>query len=141
MSVRWETEGLQTVGIVCLVIMFLKLMHLLGLIDITETGEKTWHRRCNGGTGERRMQYKEKYFDFLMQLHKMLVRIFVGWKFHRFSCNKSNLLSKGSTYLKRVCCSARLIHTKPKRFYFCSGCGVNHRDYLEGNLLSFLILN
>lgn len=38
MSVRWETEGLQTVGIVCLVIMFLKLMHLLGLIDITETG-------------------------------------------------------------------------------------------------------
>jgi len=37
--VRWETEGLQTVGIVCLVIMFLKLMHLLGLIDITETGE------------------------------------------------------------------------------------------------------
>lgn len=41
MSVRWETEGLQTVGIVCLVIMFLKLMHLLGLIDITETGETT----------------------------------------------------------------------------------------------------
>lgn len=40
MSVRWETEGLQTVGIVCLVIMFLKLMHLLGLIDITETGER-----------------------------------------------------------------------------------------------------
>ena len=36
---RWETEGLQTVGIVCLVIMFLKLMHLLGLIDITEHGE------------------------------------------------------------------------------------------------------
>lgn len=44
MSVRWETEGLQTVGIVCLVIMFLKLMHLLGLIDITETGEPTWER-------------------------------------------------------------------------------------------------
>lgn len=40
MSVRWETEGLQTVGIVCLVIMFLKLMHLLGLIDITEAGER-----------------------------------------------------------------------------------------------------
>ncbi|CAB1322113.1 unnamed protein product [Coregonus sp. 'balchen'] len=37
MSVRWESEGLQTVGIVCLVLMFLKLMHLLGLIDITET--------------------------------------------------------------------------------------------------------
>ncbi|KAI2661500.1 Calsenilin [Labeo rohita] len=41
MSVRWETEGLQTVGIVCLVIMFLKLMHLLGLIDITETESVT----------------------------------------------------------------------------------------------------
>ncbi|XP_014849448.1 PREDICTED: calsenilin-like isoform X4 [Poecilia mexicana] len=39
MSVRWETEGLQTVGIVCLVIMFLKLLHLLGLIDITETDD------------------------------------------------------------------------------------------------------
>uniref|UniRef100_A0A8C6TGE1 Potassium voltage-gated channel interacting protein 3 n=1 Tax=Neogobius melanostomus TaxID=47308 RepID=A0A8C6TGE1_9GOBI len=37
MDTVWETEGLQTVGIVCLVIMFLKLMHLLGLIDITET--------------------------------------------------------------------------------------------------------
>lgn len=43
MSVRWETEGLQTVGIVCLVFMFLKLMHLLGLIDITETGERESH--------------------------------------------------------------------------------------------------
>ncbi|XP_034451936.1 calsenilin-like isoform X1 [Hippoglossus hippoglossus] len=41
MSVRWETEGLQTVGIVCLVIMFLKLMHLLGLIDITETDDSS----------------------------------------------------------------------------------------------------
>lgn len=50
MSVRWETEGLQTVGIVCLVIMFLKLMHLLGLIDITETGE-TLGRCSNGGGG------------------------------------------------------------------------------------------
>lgn len=48
MSVRWETEGLQTVGIVCLVIMFLKLMHLLGLIDITETGETTWKRGNEG---------------------------------------------------------------------------------------------
>lgn len=45
MSVRWETEGLQTVGIVCLVFMFLKLMHLLGLIDITETGERQTERR------------------------------------------------------------------------------------------------
>lgn len=54
MSVRWETEGLQTVGIVCLVIMFLKLMHLLGLIDITETGETTWDRCWNGATVMRR---------------------------------------------------------------------------------------
>lgn len=52
MSVRWETEGLQTVGIVCLVIMFLKLMHLLGLIDITETGEET---RVGGFEEDRRM--------------------------------------------------------------------------------------
>lgn len=52
MSVRWETEGLQTVGIVCLVIMFLKLMHLLGLIDITETGETSCEEDVldSGGT-------------------------------------------------------------------------------------------
>lgn len=54
MSVRWETEGLQTVGIVCLVIMFLKLMHLLGLIDITETGEATWDR---GNEQEQAMEW------------------------------------------------------------------------------------
>lgn len=51
MSVRWETEGLQTVGIVCLVIMFLKLMHLLGLIDITETGERKREKLANNIPG------------------------------------------------------------------------------------------
>lgn len=53
MSVRWESEGLQTVGIVCLVLMFLKLMHLLGLIDITETGER-------GGVEGKREQDRER---------------------------------------------------------------------------------
>ncbi len=47
MSVRWDTEGLQTVGIVCLVIMFLKLLHLLGLIDITEAGEREREELAN----------------------------------------------------------------------------------------------
>ncbi|MBN3280309.1 CSEN protein, partial [Polyodon spathula] len=32
----FEFEGLQTIGIVCLVYMFLKLMHLLGLINFTD---------------------------------------------------------------------------------------------------------
>lgn len=53
MSARWETEGLQTVGIVCLVFMFLKLMHLLGLIDITETGEAD--RQSQTGRQRKRM--------------------------------------------------------------------------------------
>lgn len=57
MSVRWETEGLQTVGIVCLVIMFLKLMHLLGLIDITETGEATWGKLRRRVTKRLRAKY------------------------------------------------------------------------------------
>ena len=59
MSVRWETEGLQTVGIVCLVIMFLKLMHLLGLIDITETGEATWERGSEEEEGEEEEKEEE----------------------------------------------------------------------------------
>lgn len=62
MSVRWETEGLQTVGIVCLVIMFLKLMHLLGLIDITETGETTWDRCSKGGRNMKGARWG-KYFN------------------------------------------------------------------------------
>lgn len=61
MSVRWETEGLQTVGIVCLVIMFLKLMHLLGLIDITETGETTWKR---GSEEEEDVMEQGGWMDF-----------------------------------------------------------------------------
>ena len=62
MSVRWETEGLQTVGIVCLVIMFLKLMHLLGLIDITETGETPWRKR------RRRISHTKKAGEFFIHL-------------------------------------------------------------------------
>lgn len=66
MSVRWETEGLQTVGIVCLVLMFLKLMHLLGLIDITETGERG-RKRERERTKHRKCQFREtpSIFDML----------------------------------------------------------------------------
>lgn len=66
MSVRWETEGLQTVGIVCLVIMFLKLMHLLGLIDITETGEATWER---GSEEEDKMKRRGWSVCFLIHIN------------------------------------------------------------------------
>lgn len=88
MSVRWETEGLQTVGIVCLVIMFLKLMHLLGLIDITETGEMTWDGCSNGGGGgHEKMAAQEKYFLTVLSAttETFSLRAFVNWKeFHRF---------------------------------------------------------
>uniref|UniRef100_A0AAV2KMQ0 Uncharacterized protein n=1 Tax=Knipowitschia caucasica TaxID=637954 RepID=A0AAV2KMQ0_KNICA len=36
LSVIWETEGLQTVGIVVLVFASIKLLHLLGLISFSE---------------------------------------------------------------------------------------------------------
>lgn len=36
----WETEGLQTVGIVALVFASIKLLHLLGLISFSEGKER-----------------------------------------------------------------------------------------------------
>lgn len=36
LSAIWETEGLQTVGIVILVFASIKLLHLLGLISFSE---------------------------------------------------------------------------------------------------------
>lgn len=43
LNVIWETEGLQTVGIVVLVCASIKLLHLLGLISFSEG--KMW--RCD----------------------------------------------------------------------------------------------
>lgn len=36
---KWEVEGLQTVGILLVVCSSLKLMHFLGLIDLTVAGK------------------------------------------------------------------------------------------------------
>lgn len=36
LTLEWESEGLQTVGIVVIIFASLKLLHLLGLIDFTE---------------------------------------------------------------------------------------------------------
>lgn len=36
LSLEWESEGLQTVGIVVIIFASLKLLHLLGLIDFSE---------------------------------------------------------------------------------------------------------
>lgn len=36
LSLEWESEGLQTVGIVVIICASLKLLHLLGLIDFSE---------------------------------------------------------------------------------------------------------
>lgn len=38
----WETEGLQTVGIVVLVFASIKLLHLLGLISFSEGKTLSW---------------------------------------------------------------------------------------------------
>ncbi len=41
---KWEVEGLQTVGILLVVCSSLKLMHFLGLIDITTAGKTNGKR-------------------------------------------------------------------------------------------------
>lgn len=43
----WETEGLQTVGIVVLVFASIKLLHLLGLISFSEGKSAENHRQRN----------------------------------------------------------------------------------------------
>lgn len=41
---KWEVEGLQTVGILLVVCSSLKLMHFLGLIDLTTAGKTNGKR-------------------------------------------------------------------------------------------------
>lgn len=41
---KWEVEGLQTVGILLVVCSSLKLMHFLGLIDISMTGKRNYSK-------------------------------------------------------------------------------------------------
>lgn len=44
LSAIWETEGLQTVGIVVLVVASIKLLHILGIINFSEG--KTPRNKC-----------------------------------------------------------------------------------------------
>lgn len=41
---KWEVEGLQTVGILLVVCSSLKLMHFLGLIDLSSAGKRNGKR-------------------------------------------------------------------------------------------------
>lgn len=41
---KWEVEGLQTVGILLVICSSLKLMHFLGLIDLTTAGKTNGKR-------------------------------------------------------------------------------------------------
>lgn len=45
LTLEWESEGLQTVGIVVIIFASLKLLHLLGLIDFSE-GKVVTHSLC-----------------------------------------------------------------------------------------------
>lgn len=105
MSVRWETEGLQTVGIVCLVIMFLKLMHLLGLIDITETGETTWDR-CSDGGRTWKVPAGEITLTLLnTRTETFALSVFVNYGrryFTEVAARKGNLLSRAHLWCWRV---------------------------------------
>lgn len=51
---KWEVEGLQTVGILLVVCSSLKLMHFLGLIDITTEG------KTNGKRARERHQMRSR---------------------------------------------------------------------------------
>lgn len=106
MSVRWETEGLQTVGIVCLVIMFLKLMHLLGLIDITETGETTWDRCSNGGRNMKGARWgKNTLTLWNARTETFALNVFVNYGrryFTEVAARKGNLLSRARLCRWRV---------------------------------------
>lgn len=48
---KWEVEGLQTVGILLVVCSSLKLMHFLGLIDLSMAG-KRWSEGRRGVASE-----------------------------------------------------------------------------------------
>lgn len=52
---KWEVEGLQTVGILLVVCSSLKLMHFLGLIDITTEGKTNGTR----ARGKRRLRSRK----------------------------------------------------------------------------------
>lgn len=45
---KWELEGLQTVGILLVVCSSLKLMHFLGLIDLSAAGDMDGKRLESG---------------------------------------------------------------------------------------------
>lgn len=49
LTLEWESEGLQTVGIVVIICASLKLLHLLGLIDFSEG--KRGRPQGEGGVG------------------------------------------------------------------------------------------
>lgn len=51
---KWEVEGLQTVGILLVVCSSLKLMHFLGLIDLTTAG------KTNGKRAKERRQVRSR---------------------------------------------------------------------------------
>lgn len=51
---KWEVEGLQTVGILFVVCSSLKLMHFLGLIDLTTAG------KTNGKRARERRQLRSR---------------------------------------------------------------------------------
>lgn len=53
LNMVWETEGLQTVGIVVLVCASLKLLHLLGLINFSE-GKREMDRKERDSDGKQR---------------------------------------------------------------------------------------
>lgn len=75
LNVIWETEGLQTVGIVVLVCASIKLLHLLGLISFSEG--KMWRRsvmRQKSGnlSSQRKLMSSRFLMCFFFKLQKFL---------------------------------------------------------------------
>lgn len=55
---KWEVEGLQTVGILLVVCSSLKLMHFLGLIDLSVAGKR------NGKKAEARSRVRSQNDEY-----------------------------------------------------------------------------
>lgn len=79
LSAIWETEGLQTVGIVVLVFASIKLLHLLGLISFSEGKTLMMERE----TGIRRKMTQKEKRCLLIEI-ECIVKIVNAFSVHYF---------------------------------------------------------
>ncbi|NXC93097.1 KCIP4 protein, partial [Certhia familiaris] len=75
LTLEWESEGLQTVGIVVIIFASLKLLHLLGLIDFSE-GKVSGERKLRREKLRRESRDLTSIYKYLMRRCKDGARLF-----------------------------------------------------------------